>query len=263
MQNIFDRAKPDSFLACDAAFRELLDEEFVGDCIRASLSAMRENPYASGDWTLHQLVLCRGPGYALSLALINESTRFIHTSPFLAMYSPFGETPLRYERYRLPPTYSNAVFDPTVSLEHAGSGSVLRGEVLHVHPEREVHDFRIAMPQLVLKFASSPWQMLEWLFDRESLLPRQANDAALSTTQLRVASYLLGRLGHRSSIEPLKQLSDSSVPSVRWAAIQNLGRLDAVEALKKLERATRDPHPHIRHAAQKSLAQRGASPPTG
>ena len=262
IQRIFDRTRPDSFFACESAFREFLDQDFIEDCIRTQLALLCEKPYASGDWTLHQLVLSRGPGFTLSLALIDEQTRFIHTSPCLALYSPIGNA-LRYDCYRLPPSYRNAVFDSSLRLERTRSGVAGQGEVLQIHPEREVHDFQIAAPQLVIKFASSPWHMLEWLFDRDTLLPKQANDAALSTTQLRVASYLLGRLGHRSSIEPLKKLSDSAVPSVRWAAIQNLGRLDAQEALRKLERAVNDPHPHIRRAAQKSLAQNAASKAAG
>jgi len=43
--------------------------------------------------------------------------------------------------------------------------------------------------------------------------------------------------------------------SVRWAAIQNLGRLSRSEALIKIREAVNDPHPHVRRAAQKTLDQ--------
>jgi HEAT repeat protein len=170
------------------------------------------------------------------------------------MYAPLGGQVLHVDRYRLPPSYNNAVFDPALKLEPSGSAVVACGELLAVRPEPEIHDFRIEAPRLLLKFTSSVWHVLEWLFDRDNLRAVQANDAALSTTQLRVAAYLLGRLGHVSSVVPLKQLADHEIPNVRWAAIQNLGRLSAVEARAKLEQARQDVHPHIRRAAEKSLA---------
>lgn len=252
-EHSFRREQPATFFAAEAELRDLVTDRTFPALINRALRTVSEKPYESGPWTLHQLVLCRGPGYALSLSLASANTRYIHSSPHLALLLPVRGTTLQYERYRLPAGYNNAVFDPSATLEPLAAGEVPHGDALHVHPEGEVVDLRIATPQLVLKLTSSAWHPLEWLFDRASRRAVQANDAALATTQLRVAAYLLGRLGQASSIEPLKQLATHNTPNVRWAAIQSLGRLSASEARVQLERVLDDPHPHLRRAARRTL----------
>jgi len=262
VEQLFVIEQPETFFRAEAAFRVLANDTFSRANINAALRQLLGSPLEKGDWTANQLVLHRGPGYALSITLLEQQTRFIHTSPHYAMYAPLGGSCLAYELFRLPPSYRNAVFDPTLQLLPSGTGSVECGQVLCTRPDHDLHDFKIDQPQLVLKFTSSAWHVLEWLFDRVSLKAVQANDAALATTQLRVASYLLGRLGHASSIEPLKKLASHRIPNIRWAGIQNLGRLSGAEALEQLRIAVNDEHPHIQSAARKSLAIAAAAIPT-
>ena len=66
---------------------------------------------------------------------------------------------------------------------------------------------------------------------------------------------VFGKFAHQSSLEPLKLLTGHPHHAVRWAAIQNLGRLSRAEALAALEAASHDPHPHIQRAARKTLGQ--------
>lgn len=249
----FSRERPDTFYTGELDLRSLIANGSFPAIINRALESIRDRPYAAGNWTLHQIVLAQGPAFALSLALVDARTRYLHSSPFLAMYAPADARPLTYTRYRLPPNHNNAVFDASARLAPAGTGALSPGDILHVHPEGELIDFEIESPRLILKLTSSAWHVLEWLFDRGTLKAVQANDAALVTTQLRVASYLLGRLGHASSIEPLKQLASHNTPNVRWAGIQNLGRLSVTDARAALAQALEDPHPHIRRAARKSL----------
>ncbi len=53
----------------------------------------------------------------------------------------------------------------------------------------------------------------------------------------------------------ISSLADHPSHAVRWAVVQALGRLDPQAALQHLRQAVNDPHPHIRNAAQKTLAR--------
>jgi len=255
VEGLLERDNVDSFWKCEEALRELLKTNFVIEVLNSELLRIAGSPTYLGDWRPKQLTIYRGPGYTLSLSTFHGSRRYIHTAPFLGMFAPVGGISLEYSRYRLPKNYRNDVFYPNIRLERAGSGSVAVGEVLEIRSREYAYDFNVSESLLVLKFTSEAFESLEWLFNRENLSPWQANDAEVVSTQLRVASYVLGRLAHQSSLETLETLAAHRHHAVRWAAIQGLGRLSRTVALQKLERALSDPHPHIRKAAEKTLRQ--------
>lgn len=255
-EQVRTRFQPDrleSFWDCELLFRKLADPGFVEAVLVAQLKALVADPNHVGDWPPKQIMLHRGAGFALSLAVFDTPRRYIHSTPFLGLYAPIGGRPLVVDRFRLPAGYDNAVFDPSLKLERDAGLTVAPSEVLRLQSQQFAYDFQIGEPQLVLKLTTAPFQMLEWLFSKETLHPWQANDADLSSTQLRVGAYLLGRLAHQSSLAPLQDLAGHANPNVRWAAIQSIGRLSRSEALKRLKVALDDPHPHIRRAAKKSL----------
>lgn len=257
------RFQPDrleSFWDCEPLFRTLLDASFIESVLVGQLKALVADANHVGDWPPKQVMLHRGTGFALSLAVFDTPRRYVHSTPFLAMYAPVCDKPLQVDRFLLPPGYDNAVFDPALKLLRDASYTVAPNEVLQLRSQQHVYDFQISEPQLVLKLTTAPFQMLEWLFSKETLHPWQANDADLSSTQLRVGAYLLGRLAHQSSLPPLQDLASHANPNVRWAAIQSIGRLSRSEALKRLKVALDDPHPHIRRAAKKSLDRAEQTP---
>lgn len=251
----FDRNDLDTFWGCEEPFRELIASSFVVEAINLQLQQLKENPLHIGDWQPKQFIVHRGAGWALSIALFDSTKAYIHTSPYVGLYAPVGEGVLIYDLYELPRGYRNEVFDPQLKLRRAGSGEVREGEMLRVDSREYAYDFKGSSPALVVKLTCAPFQSLEWLFNKESLYAWQANDAEVRATQARVAAYLLGRLAHQSSLEPLEQLTSHPNHAVRWAAIQNIGRLSQKVALQKLEAALSDAHPHIRRAAEKTLQQ--------
>lgn len=255
VERLFARDEIESFWNCESAFRDLIEAGFANQVLNAELQQLVQDPYFQGDWRPKQLMVARGSGYALAVSLFDSPRRYIHSAPFYGLYSPLGTVPLSYERYALPPQYRNEVFDPAIKLEPAGTGVVTPGEVLRIESTRYVYDFIITEPVLVAKFTCAQFHTLEWLFSRESLHAWQANDSELSSTQLRVAAYLLGRMAHQFSLEPLIKLTEHPHHSVRWAAIQSLGRMSRAVALEHLEKALSDRHPHIRRAAEKTLKQ--------
>lgn len=251
----FRQEQVESFWGLEEEFRQLAHSGFVPRLINDEIARIAHNPSYMGDWRSRQFMLHRGKNFALSVWLVDDERRYIHSSPSLCMYAPIGPESLRYDVYKLPGNYRNSVFDPGVKLEPAGSGITGPGGILLLQSDRFVYDFKAKQPLAVLKFASSPLQAMEWLFNKDNLHAWQANDGDPAWTQLRIAAHILGRLANQSSLEPLEQLSSHPHHAVRWAAIQNIGRLSRRAAMPRLEQAVNDPHPHVRRAAANMLQQ--------
>lgn len=247
--------EPEPFFNLEEEFRRLVHSGFLVPYLNVQIEALTRDPGHLGDWRQNQLVVHRGRGYALTVWLFDKPRQHIHTSSFYGMFAPVGKDSLCYDIYKLPPHYRNDVFDPGVKLEPAGSGITAPGGILLLQSDEYAYDFKFERPLAVLKFTTSSFHSLEWLFNKDNLHAWQANDSELKWTQLRVASYILGRLAHQSSVEPLEQLATHPHHAVRWAAIQSLGRLSRTAALAQLENALDDPHPHVRRAAGKTLQQ--------
>lgn len=245
----------ESFWTLEEDFRQLADGDFAAHWINAELARVCEDPTYMGEWRPNQITIAYGRGWLLSIRLIEESRSYIQSDPSLGMCMPVGSESLRYDIYRLPGEYHNTVFDPALRLEPASSGITAPGGVLLLQSEQFVYDFHASRPVTILSFATSPFQTLQWLFNRSTLHAWQANDSELSCTQLRVAAYVLGRLAHQSSLEPLSDLASHPHHAVRWAAIQNIGRLSRRAVLPLLQHAVNDTHPHVRRAAAKTLQQ--------
>lgn len=252
---LFRPRQPESFWDCEPAFRSLLDGKFLTEILNVQLRRLAADPYHRGPWLANELILHRGGGLVLALSQLAEQKRFIHGLPFHALYAPVSEGGLAYDRYRLPAAYRNEVFDPALTLEPEDSGSVQTGDILRLNSDRYAYDFKLSRPALVLRFMTTAFGTQEWLFSRSDLRAWQANDADISFTQLRVAAYVLGKFAHQSSEVPLKLMAAHPHHAVRWAAIQNLGRLSRTAALALLREAVKDPHPHVQHAARKTLEQ--------
>lgn len=255
VQPCIDRGAPERFWQAEAAFKALIRSGYIQQMMNDELKALIKDPCHFNDWRPNEWVLHRGRGFALSVSVFDVPRRYVHALPFFAFYAPLAGAPLHYDRYRLPKAYHNPVFSAGLSLEPDGSGALGNGEVLALHTQQYAYDFHLPEPVLVLKLATAPILPLEWLFQKDTLRSWQANDADLTSTQLRVAADVLGKFAHQSSLGPLKLLTTHPHHAVRWTAIQTLGRLNRSEALAQLHLALNDPHPHIQRAAKRTLDQ--------
>jgi hypothetical protein len=218
------------------------------------LHALTETPALQGDWAPNQIRLARGDGWKLSLWMFEQTSQYIHSASAHSLYTPTGATALQYDLYRLPDSLDRSVFDRSARLALERSGQCVRGEVLGINADSIVVDFRIGTPVVVFRLDSEFQYPVEWLFHRD-LSSWQANDASLSSTQLRVGAYVLGRLSNPTSADALVSLTKHAHHSVRWAAIQALSRISRTETIECLKRALSDPHPHIRRSAASTLAR--------
>lgn len=243
----------ESFWACEPFVARVLKEKLLEGMVIERLRSLLHDPRAEQDVQIKEIMLHRCQRWNISISLFDLPHRYIHALPYLSFYSPVGQA-LKGYVYRLPSTYRNELFDPSVQLEPVGPVAVEPGQILRLDTDRFAYDFQIPRPVCIVRVNTTAVRPLEWLFSKTTLQAWQANDADLSFTQLRIAAMVLGKIAHQSSIEPLKQLANHGHHAVRWAAIQNLGRLSRSEALEKVREAVNDQHPHVRRAAQKTLA---------
>lgn len=257
IEDSFDRGRIETFWACRPAFESLLSKGIPQRALNEELARIAADPGYTGDWRPDHLLLHRGAGYALSIARLDRTSRFIHSMPYYGFYASLDGQPIVHDHYALPEHYRNEVFDPGLRLTPLGQQRTAVGAVLELRTDTQIYDLKITRPQLLLKLTTAPYHPLEWLFSRDTLAAWQANDSDLRATQLRVGAYLLGRLADSTSIEPLRSVTTHPNHSVRWAAVQALGRLSRSEGVAQLEQAASDPHPHVRRAAQRALAAVG------
>lgn len=261
IQSRYSALEAATFWNCEPLFRRFLTEGSPVRWLNGQLAALLDIEFQQSEVAEKQALMHQGDGWAISVATLEPARRFIHALPYYAYYAPLVEE-LVVDRYRLPQGFRNDVFDPSVRISHVDTFSIAKGDVLKLETDQYAYDFRLTKPLTILRFVSRCVRPLEWLFSRSTLLAWQANDAELRLTQLRVAAHALGKIAHQSSIGPLRRLASHSHHAVRWAAIQNLGRLSRSAALAKIKEAVNDPHPHVKRAAQKTLEQLSARPRT-
>lgn len=256
-------ASPESFWTCEPLFRHLLDRQFAESVINESLRAMTGDPSHAGYGGDHAMLLACGNGWTLSLRLLARPRRYIHSSASHALVAPVSGQALLVDCYALPVGFRNAVFDPAQKLSRAGSLEVPPGELLELHADGLIHDYRIDTPLLILMLEAAPLDVLKWRFSKDTLHAWQFADADPLASDLKAAAWLAGRLAHQTSLKPLKALAGHGNPGVRWAALQGIGRLSRSEASKLLTQALDDPHPQVRRSAKLALERQNDITPAG
>lgn len=243
----------------DPALGELLSRivhDYVPQRINTLLRYRIENPGMEvAGVNLRSCVVYRGPGCSINLSFIDAVARNLHWHPYDAILCRVNPGTSRVHRYRLPDDLANDVVDPQARLDFVESQDFGTGSRLIKNADIDVFDFEASPgnPVLTARLDFPPSGSLEWTFDRQSLAPIGAtsnNPAEGNLISLIKASAVFPE----SELGPLRQALLHSSHSVRWAAAQAIGKLDAQVALELLPGLTQDPHPHIRRAAERTLA---------
>lgn len=244
-----------TFWACEPLFRHIADPQFAEAVLNDGLRALIDDPAAARRWKGNTLSLVSGrdDSWQLGLRLVETPRRYLHSVVRHALVAAVNGRPLHGDRYRLPPGFQNAVFDPAQKLVPDGRFELAPGDVLRVEADRAVFDPQIDSPVLLLTLETAPVTVLEWQFSRDTLHAWTSVDGDPVATDLKLAAWLCGRLAHQSSLVPMKALAAHADPGVRWAALQHLPRLSRVDARRLLEAAEADPHPVVRRSARQLL----------
>lgn len=253
IQSQYSAIETQTFWACEPMLKRFVSEGVADRWLGEQLGRLAAGKSDLG-WEAKGVHVHRAEAWMLSLKVFEAPRRFIELAPYLAIYVPMKDG-MAVDRYKLPPGFRNDLFDPNVRLESPVRIHVPAKVPFRVDSTQFAYDFHVSQPNPVVRFTSRYIQPMEWLFSKTTLHAWQASDADLHSTQLRVAAHVLGKIAHQTSLEPLLKLSRHPHHAVRWAAIQNLGRISRTIALVRVREAVSDPHPHIRRAAAKTLQQ--------
>lgn len=235
--------------------------EIVRDYIPARLNALLRYQLAHAGMEvagihLRAYVVHVGSYGAINLSLIDAVPRHLHWQPFDALLCRVNPGVSPVHRYRLPEDLANDIVDPAVRLESAGTEPFGAGEFLIKRADTDVFDFEASTdrPVLIARLHRPAKGPLDWTFDRRSLSPIGASGNDLAESQL-ISLIRTAAVFSDSDVDQLRRALDHPSHSVRWAAMQAIGKLDAEAATALLPDLTRDPHPHVRRAAERTLAR--------
>lgn len=203
-------------------------------------------------WSRRGLQLARGSGWALHLSAFDGNSGGIYTH---AQFGCMGLARGRFHltSYALPATFRHDEFDKNLHLANGECTTMERGDVFALDAERHAYQFSAEKVVCIL-LLSSPTAELRQRFDPITKCADMSSAARSQDTELISMAKTLGRLKGSSASETLHLLTSHPRHFVRWAAVQNLARVDAQAARERVREMLDDPSAPIRAAARKTLA---------
>jgi HEAT repeats len=242
--------------ACEPAFVALLETDFVRALLDAELAAIVAEPtHIVEDSSRFSWALAGTARLELALLPLpvaeEERVRFLYGSPRHRLVAGLG--PARVALYRHEQDHPSDVFDRSVALTTLGERGLGPGEVLALRAFRDVLDPLPAPRAYLVELSSTEQDRLRWTYARDSLRPHSPTPASRSTNLIEYAVWALVQLGHPDPLPALRRVAEHPVHHVRWTAIRAAIEVDPAAGRALLERATEDPHPHVRDAARRGL----------
>jgi hypothetical protein len=258
--------EPDSFWECEAAFRELVrSPTLLHDLVRYEIERLRRDvSYVARESTESRIALLTLPHVELGLVHIEprEDVEAVTHSIIgdHAMIGSLGPGTLRMQQLRHSSPVRTDVFDPSRALDMSEEIEVRPGETRGFRAGVDAIFERAPLgPACMMLFVYRYATPIRWIFDAASRLPTRAVSTDHQTYRMDFAARTLARMGYTPAASTLEDLYRHPAHFVRWAAVRELVLLDPERGLKLLERASEDPHPHVRNAARRSLENLAAA----
>ena len=244
----------------DPALAELMRRtvrDYVPVRLNVMLRYIEENPAMEvAGVNPRAWVAYKGRHCSLVLSLVHEASRNLHWHPYDALIQRMNEGSSEVRYYRLPHGAANEVVDLSARLESAGTRDFAKGDVLVKRAESDIVDLAGSAdaPVVTAQLHLASKGGLDWTFDRQSLAPIGATENDPAESHL-VSLIRAAALFDETDLRLLRRALLHPSHNVRWAALQAIGKLDADTAAALLPELGRDPHPHVRRAAERTLAR--------
>jgi hypothetical protein len=201
------------------------------------------------------LLLMQNERFALSLKLVSKKSDLLHTSGIDRITAFRSASPVTVDRYRIVGRFEPDIFNPEATLERVDSrpsdGSYLHERQLDPY----IHDSHSASPFIVAQLVRYPASSQVWFFHRTTLRAAFPAVGYSTLSGYVLLSRMVAAAGERRALPLLEQLATHEAHTVRWAAIQAIGKLDGAAGRAWLEKSLSDGNPHISNAAAKVLAK--------
>lgn len=248
----------ESLLRAGSLLRGLIGGPFLTELVNFELEQIATNPRYLPPGRFGTAALLEVDGWELAMTTgppfpIGSSAVLSSIERDIA-FGVAGGPAVPFTRYRFLGISDWEVFDRSARLVRQGSTALQPGDVVTLDSAREIIEPVRPPASTVLTLASPPRRAFAWEFDRSSLRAYRLVIADLAATRIAYAPELLVQLESTGSVPVLEELTMHPRHFVRWNAVKALCALDAKAGLRALEAARTDAHPHVRRAAEASLA---------
>jgi hypothetical protein len=181
--------------------------------------------------------------------------------PFDCLVGNLGQNPLQLVRYGFPAGAKCEVFERGAKLLIGEAEQVEQGESRLLLADRDVPDYRVTHPVLMLQLHPKVFAPLIWMFDRDSGTAEMASASSEKPVRYQAIAGILQHilrdpaLPAEASLQTLSKLFRHDLHFVRWSALQSMCAIDFEFAKAYLLEACRDPHPAVVEAANRAASR--------
>ncbi|WP_373986698.1 HEAT repeat domain-containing protein [Duganella sp. BuS-21] len=240
--------------ALQAEFGLLIHDDFINALLIERLSEIRDYKDDKSEFVGKDIILARGPTFAVSLRLASESKKTDLASNSDIFFIAALDQPLTYRRFLLDDAVDLNIFTPDIQLAEQPVEVAPPMSVVKFSDPKVLFEIEVSHPTKIIRLVINRPRLMRasllWSFSRQTLRPLGVSANEFKDTAMVHACEVLTEFDDDSSLAPLQELATSaSAHFVRWAAIKSLASIDADKALEIVQHAKFDSHPHIRSAA--------------
>jgi HEAT repeats len=260
LESALSTSGPDAIWDCEPLIRAFDQRGGFVDVINTDLQRLVDQPE---ELPMAVLPLASDDYCKLSLITLGNEA-LAHRAPVLRDFPEngliyvVGPESLTFEVYEQSGVENYDVFDRAKVLDRVGRKTLLPGQALRIEAGKTIVDFPESHPMtVVVSLHGPPLHAISWAYDRVTLLPVHPYSASIAATRIEYALTILGEVGRFSadaSVETAQDLLSHPSYFVRWRACHALNALSPKAAESALLALSQDVHPHIRNAAQRTLA---------
>lgn len=258
-------ASPDNFWQCEAAFRDLLQSDFLTQLTNHELAKFLDSSiYVPLMSFSSQVILLEDEHFQLNVGFINRKTAprtgRLQSLASNVMFS-FAATPMQVAEYVQPEPFPCDIFRRDAVLTQKGTRTVGIGEIVKLRAGYDVLDFLPAAgaTSIIVNFSSTKRIDFSWEYSADSLSPVRFVPGDPAWSRIDYAIQIMSAVGDPDDLPQLIALCKHPAHFVRWQAIKAVTRLDFDAGMRALEDAATDQHPHVRDAAKRTLQNYSAA----
>ncbi len=145
-------------------------------------------------------------------------------------------------------------FDKSARLKKVNETSLKHGSVIELKAGKNCINILENKNVVILELATLQHHSIVWNYDPNTLKASHALSADISASRLNFAMEIFQKFNYTKAASNLYEISQKhSSHFVRWEALKKLLTLDLNRGIMALKQSVKDPHEHVRNAAQKTI----------
>lgn len=202
------------------------------------------------------VILYSSPISTWAVIMHRGPARWVYLNPTHSLTSPVGPNPISGTLFETDRQVQFDIFERNVTLKPKSVFEDLRHGIIAKDGRRELLEIRPAAagPAFTLRINARAFDRFEWSFDRVTGQPTRLTTVDNAHSNLETILELLAAVGSAHSLAEIEPFLKHSAHHVRWKALETIAAISPDAAVPLLGHALTDSHPHVRMAAEASMA---------